>query len=112
MPSERLRDTPDGWGLSIVDNARLARMRQRDRDRKRARRLILKLKAPPIFPDEPVDNLCITWRLTGQDVQDLGIIAYRKYVPNRTALGLPLTAKGEGDWISLPWVSILHGEMR
>lgn len=37
-----------------------------------------------------------------------GVLAYRKYVPNRVAIGIPLTAKGEGDWISLPFVSILR----
>lgn len=36
-----------------------------------------------------------------------GQIAYRKYVPNRVALGIPMTAKGEGDWVSLAFVSIL-----
>ncbi|PAP94007.1 hypothetical protein [Mesorhizobium wenxiniae] len=36
-----------------------------------------------------------------------GQLAYRKYVPNRVALGIPMTAKGEGDWVSLPFLSIL-----
>lgn len=37
-----------------------------------------------------------------------GQLAYRKYVPNRTALGIPLiTSKASGDWVSLPFVSIL-----
>ncbi|WP_156394424.1 hypothetical protein [Mesorhizobium sp. Root172] len=36
-----------------------------------------------------------------------GQLAYRKYVPNRTALGIPMTAKAEGGWITLPAVSIL-----
>ena len=36
---------------------------------------------------------------------------YRKFVPNRTALGSgPLTPKGEGFWITLPMVSILRAE--
>ena len=36
-----------------------------------------------------------------------GILAYRQWVPNRTALGsAPLTAKGEGFYVSLPLVSI------
>lgn len=38
-----------------------------------------------------------------------GFRAYRKYVPNRTALGsTPMTAKGEGVYVSLPFVSILR----
>lgn len=36
-----------------------------------------------------------------------GQLAYKKYVPNRTALGIPMTSKAEGGWISLPAVSIL-----
>lgn len=36
-----------------------------------------------------------------------GYWAVRRYVPNRIALGIPMTAKGEGDWVSLPFLSIL-----
>lgn len=99
MPSERLRDTNEDWGLSIVDNAKLARIRQRDRDRKRAQRALMKLRAPPIVCELPVDNYHCKpkpFRLKAQDIQDLGIIA----VPNKYTN------------ISLPFVSILHGEMR
>lgn len=36
-----------------------------------------------------------------------GCWAVRRYVPNRVALGVIMTTKAEGDWISLPFVSIL-----
>ncbi|WP_287339899.1 hypothetical protein [Mesorhizobium sp.] len=45
--------------------------------------------------------------MTEPFITSSGSLAYRKYVPNRVALGLPMTAKGEGDWISLPFLSIL-----
>lgn len=49
---------------------------------------------------------------TGQFMTASGIAAYRQWVPNRTALGsAPLTAKGEGGYVSLPFVSILRGEV-
>lgn len=32
---------------------------------------------------------------------------YTVFVPNRIALGLPMSAKGEGSYITLPWVSLL-----
>jgi hypothetical protein len=45
---------------------------------------------------------------TGPFITASGIVAYRQWVPNRTALGsAPLTAKGEGGYVSLPFVSIL-----
>lgn len=106
----RLKDNNEDWGLSITDNAKLARVRQRDRDRKRAQRAILKMRAPPLVPDYPQETHSV-FRLKAQDIQCLGILAYRKYIPNRVALGLPMTAKGEGDWVSLPYVSILDSKM-
>ncbi len=45
--------------------------------------------------------------MTEPFITSSGITAYRKYVPNRIALGIPMTAKGEGDWISLPFLTIL-----
>lgn len=36
-----------------------------------------------------------------------GYLAVRRYVPNRTALGQPMTAKADGFWVSVPFVSIL-----
>jgi len=44
---------------------------------------------------------------TGPFVTSSGIKVYRQWVPNRTALGsAPMTAKGEGGYVSLPFLSI------
>jgi len=52
----------------------------------------------PIKVDEPD---------TGPYVTSSGIKFYRQWVPNRTALGsAPMTAKGEGGYVSLPFLSI------
>lgn len=49
------------------------------------------------------------WPLTSADGIELGILCVSRYVPNRTALGMAMTAKGEGSDISLPFVSFIHG---
>lgn len=99
--SERLRDEDASWGLTRIEYS--LREKQRVRDRNRARRAAylqtIKIrerndKGQFVSP-EPVDNV-MPFRLKAKDIQDLGIIA----VPNKYTN------------ISLPFVSILHGEMR
>ncbi|PBB75195.1 hypothetical protein CK227_10410 [Mesorhizobium sp. WSM4308] len=102
-----LNEKQDDWGLTQIQYAHREKQRARDRMRKRMQRAKIKA-APPMVCEYPVDNFQC-FRLKMQDIQDLDILAYRKYVPNRTTLGLLMTAKGDGDWISLPYVSILQG---
>jgi hypothetical protein len=102
-----LNEKQDAWGMTQIQYAQREKRRLRDKMRKRVERERMRVTPPPMLTEYPVDRPRL-FRLKMQDIQDLGILAYRKYVPNRTALGLPMTAKGEGDWISLPYVSILH----
>jgi hypothetical protein len=104
MPQERY--SSNEWGLSQIEYAQREKHRLRERMKKRQQRARIKLTPPPMISEHPV-NKFETFLLKGQDIQELGIMAYRKYVPNRSGLGIPMTAKGEGDWISLPYVSIL-----
>ena len=62
----------------------------------------------PFHSGEPADGGAVPFDIREQVRPPV----YRKYVPNRTALGGngPHTSKGDGFFITLPWVSILGVE--
>jgi hypothetical protein len=109
----RLSDESE-WGLTRIEYALRDRQRVRDKQRKRRAEYLQKVavrerneKGQFVGP-EPVDNPTI-WRLKGEDIQELGIIAVRgstKHYTNGTRGG----RIGETETVvSLPFVSILHG---
>lgn len=108
MQRERLRDSNEDWGLSPAEYARREKIRMREKMKKRQQRERLKMKAPPLVP---VDNLVQKFemfRLKGQDVQELGIIA----VVAKVMLRPDPMSRGHNHIsvpMSLPFVSILHG---
>jgi hypothetical protein len=109
----RLRDESE-WGLTRIEYALRDKQRLRERQRQRRAQYLQNVKVrernekgrfvgPP-----PVDNSPV-WRLKGEDIQELGIIAVRsmiKLYTNGTRGGRPHDAE---TVVSLPHVSILHG---
>jgi hypothetical protein len=88
---------PEDSGLEPAIKAE----RQRIREREKKRRHRARQAARPMVA-EPHRNEIETFTTPS------GIPAYRQFVPNRTALGsAPMTEKGEGGYVSLPFVSIL-----
>ena len=96
MPRERLIDGDTSFGQTPAEHARREKARLREREKKRRQRS--RQAAESSFPARREVEAFTT---------PSGILAYRQWVPNRTALGSsPLTAKGEGFYVSLPLVSI------
>ena len=96
MYSERLTDEETNWGPTRIQFARAEKQRLREREKKRRQRL--RQAAESSFPARREVEAFTT---------PSGILAYRQWVPNRTELGsAPMTAKGEGFYVSLPLVSI------
>ena len=99
---ERLRDNPSDWGLTAAQFTSREKARTREREKKRRQRALQALR--PKISEEPAV------RYSGDVfVTTSGAMAYVKRVPNRTALGIPMTNKATHDLVSLPYVSILFG---
>jgi len=110
MPAERLRDTNENWGLSQAEYARREKKKLRDRMRLRQQRANTKMIIPPMIYKQPVEKFT-TFRLKGQDVQELGIVAVVASMVKRQN---PIARWRDPILVpmSLPFVSILHGEKR
>lgn len=110
MPAERLRDTNEGWGLTQAEYAHREKKKLRDRMRIRQQRANTKMIIPPMIYKQPVEKLR-TFRLKGQDVQELGIIAVVSSMVKRTN---PISRYREPILVpmSLPYVTLLHGSVR
>lgn len=106
MQRERLIDSNENWGLSAAEYARREKLRLRDRMRKRMQRA--KIKATPMRLEQPVEKYT-TFRLKGQDIQELGIIAVVTKVVKRQN---PIARWREPISVpmSLPFVSMLYGK--
>jgi hypothetical protein len=106
MKAERLRDTPEGWGLTPAEYARREKLRLRERMKKRMQRAQIRTVQTRL--ELPVENLS-TFRLKGQDIQELGILAVVTNVVKRQN---PISRYREPISVpmSLPFVSILYGQ--
>lgn len=110
----RLNDESE-WGLTRIEYALRDKQLLRERQRQRRAQYLQNVKVrertekgrfvgPP-----PVDNLPV-WRLKGEDIQELGIIAVRSMVKHYTN-GTRGGRIGEAETnVTLPWVSILNGK--
>lgn len=95
--AEKINDADD-FGLEYALKAERRRIREREKKRRQRAKQVAARALVVVDAPSPVATF----------MTPSGFRAYRKYVPNRTALGsAPLTAKGEGVYVSLPFVSIL-----
>ena len=106
MPSERLRDSNENWGLSTAEYARREKLRLRERMRKRMQRAQIKTVQTRL--EQPVEKYS-TFRLKGKDIQELGIIGVVTKVVKRQN---PISRYRDPIMVpmSLPFVSLLYGQ--
>jgi hypothetical protein len=108
MQCERLRDSNENWGLSPTEYAQREKTRLRERMKKRLQRARIKVMPPPMLREQLVEKHTM-FRLKGQDIQELGIIAVVASMVKRQN---PIARWREPILVpmSLPFVSLLHGE--
>jgi hypothetical protein len=112
---ERLRDDDAPWGLTRIEYALREKQIAREKRRQRRAQYLQKVAVRQrnekghFVAAQPEDNPTM-WRLKGEDIQELGIIAVRgsaKHYTNGTRGG----RIGETETVvSLPYVSLLHGK--
>ncbi|AZO45899.1 hypothetical protein EJ076_34860 [Mesorhizobium sp. M7D.F.Ca.US.005.01.1.1] len=105
MPQERY--SSNEWGLSQIEYAQREKHRLRERMKKRAQRARIKMTPPPMVCEQLVEKY-VTFRLKGQDIQELDIVAVVTKTfkrPDPMSRYYPPVAVP----MSLPWVSMLYG---